>query len=94
MVESNIYCLIYFAVLFRTFSILPESVQLLLVPIKMHSYTSATSTVKDVKYVLFLNIYVQSYSGTVEIRQKKILKPKSANALSCSCNYFNRDFFL
>lgn len=59
----------------------------------MHSYTSAISTVKDAKYVLFLNIYVQSYSGTVEIRQKKILKPKSANALSCSCNYFNRDFF-
>lgn len=74
-----------------------KTIQLLLVHAKMHSYTCAASRVKDVKYILFLNISVQSYLGTTEISKtsqvKKILKSKPASNSGCSCNYFSTDFF-
>jgi len=59
-----------------------KTIQLLSVQAIMHSYTCAASTVKDLKYVLFLNIFVQSYLGTTEIAKtsqlKKIFKHKAA----------------
>lgn len=90
-------CIFFFTVLLKTHSVMHKSIQLSLVQAKMYSYTCAASTVKDLKYILFLNISVQSYLGTTEIstitQLKEIFKCKSANNSGCSCNYFSTDFF-
>lgn len=51
----------------KYFFIMHKSIQLLLVQIKIDSYTCAASTVEDLKYTLFLNIRLQSYVGITEI---------------------------